>query len=255
MGLEPRSPPHRRFSGPFDAGPHETSGLRRTPEIRFPYALTPMNPDLERRIAQFERMASADPDNEMAHFSLGNAYLQAGRAAEAAGCFEACIRLAQEMSKAYQLAGQAMIDAGWADKAVETLTTGYEVAARKGDRMPQEAMAQLLRSIGREPPTLAADVEAAAAKLRDQGTFICQRTGRAGHQMEKPPFKGPVGAWIHANIAEETWQEWIRQGTKVINELRLDLSRENDAATYDRHMHEYLGIDEATVGGEAAPSR
>ena len=95
-----------------------------------------MTPDLERRIAQFERMASADPDNEMAHFSLGNAYLQAGRAAEAAKSFEACVAIAPEMSKAYQLAGQAMIDAGWADKAVEVLTKGYEVAAAKGDRMP-----------------------------------------------------------------------------------------------------------------------
>jgi Flp pilus assembly protein TadD len=35
-----------------------------------------MNAD---RIAQFEKMASADPTNEMAHFSLGNAYLQTGR--------------------------------------------------------------------------------------------------------------------------------------------------------------------------------
>jgi Fe-S cluster biosynthesis and repair protein YggX len=210
-----------------------------------------MTPDLERRIAQFERMASADPDNEMAHFSLGNAYLQAGRAAEAAKSFEACVAIAPEMSKAYQLAGQAMIDAGWADKSVEVLTKGYEVAAGKGDRMPQEAIAKLLESIGREPPKLAAEVEAAAAKLRESGTFICQRTGRAGHQMSKPPFKGPVGEWIHANIAEETWQDWIRQGTKVINELRLDLSRENDAATYDRHMHEYLGVDEALLAGRS----
>ena len=210
-----------------------------------------MNPDLERRIAQFERMASADHDNEMAHFSIGNAYLQAGRAAEAAKCFESCIAIAPEMSKAYQLAGQSMIDAGWEDKAVEVLMKGYEVAAGKGDRMPQEAIAKLLQSIGREPPKLAAEVEAAAAKLRESGTFICQRTGSAGHQMTKPPFKGPVGAWIHANIAEETWQDWIRQGTKVINELRLDLSRENDAITYDRHMHEYLGVDESLLAGKA----
>lgn len=211
--------------------------------------------DLDRRIAQFERMASADPENEMAHFSLGNALLQAGRATEAAASFEACVRIAPSMSKAYQLGGQAMIDAGWADKAVALLSKGYEVAAGKGDRMPQEAIAKLLRSIGREPPTLAAEVEVAAAKLRESGTFLCQRTGRAGHQMAKPPFKGPIGAWIHANIAEETWQEWIRQGTKVINELRLDLSREPDAVTYDRHMHEYLGIDEAVLKGEVAPTR
>ena len=42
----------------------------------------------EQRIAQFENMTAADPENEMAHFSLGNAYRQAGRAAEAAASFQ-----------------------------------------------------------------------------------------------------------------------------------------------------------------------
>jgi Fe-S cluster biosynthesis and repair protein YggX len=210
--------------------------------------------DLDRRIAQFEKMASADPDNDMAHFSLGNAYLQAGRAAEAAASFEKCLAANPEMSKAYQLCGQAMIEAGWADKAVEVLTRGYEVAASKGDRMPQEAMAGLLASIGREPPKLAAEVEAAAAKLREGGTFICGRTGRPGHQLPRPPFRGRLGQWIFENISDETWEAWIRQGTKVINELRLDLSREADAATYDRHMHEYLGVDEALLKSLAAPA-
>ncbi len=205
--------------------------------------------DLERRIAQFERMASADPNNEMAHFSLGNAYLQADRAAEAAGSFEQCVRIAPEMSKAYPLCGEAMIKAGWADKAVATLEKGYEVAAGKGDRMPQEAIARLLESIGREPPKLAAEVEQKAEELRASGTFVCQRTGRPGHQLDRPPFKGPVGEWIHGHISAETWKDWIGQGTKVINELRLDLSRDQDAETYDRHMREYLGVDEMMASG------
>ena len=81
-----------------------------------------MNPD---RIAQFEKMAAADPSNEMAHFSLGNAYLQAGRFAEAAQSLERCLELAREMSKAWQLCGQAQVGAGWTDKAVETLLNGW----------------------------------------------------------------------------------------------------------------------------------
>src|SRR5262245_28108927 len=104
------------------------------------------------RISQFEKMAREDPTNDMAHFSLGNAYLQAGRAAEAAKSLENCIAINPAMSKAYQLAGQAMINAGWTDKAVAVLNKGFQVAASRGDRMPQQAMAQLLRSIGREPP-------------------------------------------------------------------------------------------------------
>ena len=62
--------------------------------------------------------------------------------------------------------------------------------------------------------------------------------------MSRPPFRGPIGQWIQTNISQETFDEWIRQGTKVINELRLDLSQEKDEEVYDAHMREYLGIDE-----------
>ncbi|MDZ4831103.1 MAG: Fe(2+)-trafficking protein [Phycisphaerae bacterium] len=199
--------------------------------------------DLADRIAQFEKMASADPDNDMAHFSLGNAYLQAGRAAEAAKCFERCVEVNGDMSKAYQLGGKAMIDAGWADRAVAFLEKGFAVAASKGDRMPQTAMAELLRSIGREPPKLAKEVDEAAARLLASGTFMCRRSGRPGTKLDKPPFRGAVGQWIFENIASETWKDWIGQGTKVINELRLDFSRERDQEIYDQHMREFLGID------------
>jgi Fe-S cluster biosynthesis and repair protein YggX len=79
-------------------------------------------------------------------------------------------------------------------------------------------------------------------ELEASGAFICQKTGRPGKQLDAPPFKGPEGEWIHENISEETWNDWIGQGTKVINELRLDLSKDEDSETYDRYMREFLGI-------------
>jgi Fe-S cluster biosynthesis and repair protein YggX len=200
---------------------------------------------LDQRISQFENMAAADPNNDMAHFSLGGAYLQAGRAAEAARSFERCIDLNPDMSKAYQLAGDAMIKAGWADKAVITLNKGYEVAAAKGDLMPKNAIADLLKSLGRTPPQLSDEVKAAAERVQASGAFICRRTGRPGTKLPGPPFRGSVGQWIYENISAETWRDWIGQGTKVINELRLDFSRDQDQETYDQHMREYLGIDHA----------
>ena len=202
----------------------------------------------EERIAQFENMATSDPDNEMAHFSLGNAYLQAGRAAAAAVSFEKCIELNPEMSKAYQLAGESLVKAGWSDRAVEVLNKGYVIAPRRGEQLPRKAMAELLEEIGRPLPVLDEEVKAEAARRATSGTFTCNRTGRDGTQLESPPFKGSVGVWIQANIAAETWQEWIDQGTKVINELRLDLSSDEDAAAYDQHMHEFLGVP-ADVSG------
>ncbi|NNM26703.1 MAG: hypothetical protein HKO59_12095, partial [Phycisphaerales bacterium] len=175
------------------------------------------------------------------------AYLQAGRAAEAARSLLRCLDLNPDMSKAYELAGSALIDAGWTDQAVETLEKGYLVAAGKGDRLPQQAIAKLLEGIGRPLPEVTADVEAKAQALAASGTFVCRRTGRPGTKLESPPFRGPVGGWIQENISAETWREWIGQGTKVINELRLDFSREEDQAVYDQHMHEFLGIDAALL--------
>ncbi len=202
------------------------------------------------RIAQFRKMAEADPTNEMAHFSLGNALAAEGRHAEAAESFARCIEIAPDMSRAYERAGRSMVQAGWADRAVETLQRGYRVAAERGDLQPRDAMAALLRDLGREPPAVAAPASPAGAGGTEggaAGSFICRRTGRPGSRMPSPPFKGPIGAWIQEHIAAETWRTWIGQGTKVINEMRLDFSRERDQQIYDQHMYDYLGIDEEVL--------
>ncbi|MCA9279992.1 MAG: Fe(2+)-trafficking protein [Phycisphaeraceae bacterium] len=197
--------------------------------------------NIDERIAQFENMAREDSTNEMAHFSLGNAYSQAGRFAEATASFEECIRLNENLSKAYQLCGAAYLAQGEDDKAADILTRGYTIAALRGDLMPKKAMEELLHKLGRPIPDVAPPPSATPDS--PTGSFTCQRTGRPGHKMDRPPFRGPVGQWIYENISRETFDAWIRQGTKVINELRLDLSREEDADTYDLHMREYLGID------------
>lgn len=206
------------------------------------------------RIAQFETMVApgADPDNDMAWFSLGQAYSQAGRHADAARAFTRCFEINGDMSKAYQLAGAALIAAGDQTRAVDVLKRGYEAAAKRGDFMPRKAMGEMLQQLGVEPPQVAGarpEVPVAA------GSFIDRKTGRPGTKLDRPPFRGPVGEWIAANISRETWQAWIAQGTKVINELRLDLSREDHSAMYDQHMREYLGIDdelnERLTGGKS----
>jgi Fe-S cluster biosynthesis and repair protein YggX len=198
--------------------------------------------DMQQRIAQFENMVQADPDNDMAHFSLGGAYAAVNRFLEAAESYKRCIARNKDMSKAYQLAGDAFIKAGEMDDAAQILTEGFKVAASKGDRLPQKAMGDLLKQIGKPVPDI--KVPLGGGKAAPPGSFTCGRTGRQGTKMTRPPFKGPVGEWIAQNISKETFDDWIGQGTKVINELRLDLSRDEDEATYDAHMREFLGIDD-----------
>lgn len=200
--------------------------------------------DIHERIRQFETMVrpEADPNNDMAWFSLATAYAQANRHADAAAAFARCFEINRDMSKAYQLAGKAWLDAGEVRKAADVLTKGYAVAAARGDFMPKKAMGDMLVKLGRPLP----DVESKSDETTTPtGTFLCQRTGRPGTQLPRPPFKGPVGQWIRDNISKETFMNgWVPQGTKVINELRLDLSRDEDEKIYDRHMREYLGIDD-----------
>ena len=217
--------------------------------------------DLEKRIAQFQNMAQADPENEMAHFSLGQALVQAGRHGEAAESFVRCTELVPSMSKAYQLAAETMVKAGDRDRAAQFAVRGYTIAAERGDLLPKNALADVLKSLGREVPEVAAKGAGSGKKEGmsllggadsgprpdpasfPPGTFIDHKTGRPGTKMAKPPFKGRLGAWIGEHVSQETFDAWIRQGTKVINELRLDLSREQDSEAYDEHMREFLGID------------
>src|SRR5947207_553591 len=105
--------------------------------------------DLERRIAQFANMAQADPDNEMAHFSLGKALTEAERFEEAAASFVKCTELAPQMSKAFQMAAEGYLKAGKKDMAGQLAARGYTIAAERGDLMPKNAMADLLRGLGR----------------------------------------------------------------------------------------------------------
>lgn len=201
---------------------------------------------LDDKIARFETMVrpEADPNNDMAWYSLGGAYAEAGRFLEAAQAYERSYTLNPAMSKAYQLAGKALIDAQQPEQAAAVLTKGYTMAAERGDRMPMLAMADLLKGLNKPVPEVAK--RAAADAPAHAGSFMCKRTGRPGTQMPRPPFRGPVGEWIRENVTKETFDAWIAQGTKVINELRLDLSRDEDEKTYDRHMREYLGLDDET---------
>jgi Fe-S cluster biosynthesis and repair protein YggX len=202
--------------------------------------------DIAQRIAQFEAMVrpEADPNNDMAWFSLGQAYSSSARHADAAAAFLRCVELNPAMSKAWQLAGQSLVSAGETARAGEVLTKGVLSAAERGDRLPQKAMSDLLTKLGMPVPEMKSAATSSAAAI---GTFMCTRTGRPGMQLARAPMRGPIGAWIQANISKETWDSWIAQGTKVINELRLDLSKDQDAETYDRYMREFLGIDDALL--------
>lgn len=205
-----------------------------------------MNDDT--RIEKFKRMTEADPDNELGHFSLGKMYLEAGRFEEAITCLCRTLGLNAKMSKAYQLLGEAYEKSGQRHKAVEVLTRGVTIADDQGDRMPRDAMVDLLRAWGAAIPPLKERAQAevkARVETASAGGFRCVRCGGQGGQLQKPPFKGPSGERVLAHTCSTCWQEWIRMGTKVINELGLALSTPAGQETYDQYMIEFLELEDA----------
>lgn len=195
------------------------------------------------RIEQFRKMASDDPDNELGHFSLGKAYMEAGRHAEAIPCFERAIDLNPRNSRTYHLLAMAQREAGDISEALSTLRIGFEVARSRGDVKPRQDMAALMRELGESPPEMDESTVAPASPRAGEGQVVCRRCGQSRPPLQERPFKGPLGEQVLSSVCAACWQEWVRMGTKVINELRLDFARPEHAAVYDQHMKEFLELD------------
>lgn len=199
------------------------------------------------RIQQFKRMAEADPDNELGHFSLGKIYVETGRYDEAVTPLSRALELNPQMSKAYQLLGEAYDKAGQRDKAIEVMTRGVSTADEQGDRRPRDAMAKVLREWSAAVPefkeSAQPESEEAPGSASTSG-LQCSRCGRPGGRLEKPPFKGELGEKILNNVCLACWREWIGMGTKVINELGLVLSSTAGQQAYDQSMIEFLQLED-----------
>lgn len=197
------------------------------------------------RISRFRQMVEADPENELGHFSLGKAYLEAGRFQDAVTPLSRAVELNPRMSKAYQLLGDALHKTSRQEEAIDVLTRGVTVADQQGDRMPRDAMAEMLGEWGAPIPAFKEAVRSGPAEATAGAAtpgFQCSRCGRPGGHLNKQPFKGPLGEKILDNVCTTCWQEWIAMGTKVINELGLVLSTPDGQQTYDQYMIEYLQL-------------
>jgi Fe-S cluster biosynthesis and repair protein YggX len=192
------------------------------------------------RINRFKALTEADPTNELGFFSLGRAFIDAGQPAEAIPALQRVIALNSGFSKAYSLLGMAQKATGDTEGAIRTLTQGYRIANDRGDLMPRNDMAQLLKELGAEIPQekveILSEEDAAAGRIK------CSRCGRIAPKMPEPPFGGDLGAQIQNSVCKPCFNEWIGQGTKVINELRLNLTEKSAQDVYDQHMKEFLNI-------------
>ena len=198
--------------------------------------------EINARIEQFRKMAEADPENELGHFSLGRAYFDAEMFPEAAASFEKVIQLNPKLSKVYQLLGTSLLKLNRRDEAIERLTAGVKMADERGDLMPKGDMIKLLTDLGAPVPEL--KNAATADRAPTEGEVLCNRCGKIKPRMAHPPFSSAQGKMLQEKICADCWKEWNGMGTKVINELRLPLSDPRAQKEFDRHMFEFLNLKE-----------
>src|SRR5688572_28354383 len=149
-------------------------------------------------IARYRNMDAGDPDDDLAHFRLGQALMEDAQYGEAAKEFERTLELSPAFSRVFQFLGECLIKDGKTEKAAEVLTKGWQTADERGDRIPKEAMEKLLVSLGAPVP------KPAAPKVEDDGPgtgFKCQRPGctegKRARQLPAPPLPDEIGLRIH----------------------------------------------------------
>jgi Fe-S cluster biosynthesis and repair protein YggX len=195
-------------------------------------------------IAQFRKMTSDDPENELGHYRLGMYLSDAGQHDEAVASYRRTLELSPQFSKVYQLLAASLLQLGRNDEAIATLKKGYVIADERGDNKPREEMGKMLVSLHETVPATARPSTGPAVG----DGFRCQRAGcMAGARARKlaaPPMPDEIGKRIQDGICADCWNEWLRNySVKVINEMRLDLSTERGQEVYDQVMKEFLGFE------------
>ena len=195
----------------------------------------------EERLQLFRSMAESDPENELAHFSIGKLSAEAGSWPEAELALRRCLEINENHSVALSILGESLLAQDKRDEAVELLGKGIVVAHERGEFMPRDKMRELLKSIGVTPPDLTSSADDDAAPV-DPDAWVCRRCFKANPPLEEAPFSNDLGQKVLDGICKSCWSEWIAMSIKVINEFRLNMATPESNQIYDDQLREFLGL-------------
>ena len=99
------------------------------------------------RIEPLKKVLAVDPNDEVAWFGLGKAYMEDGSWQEAAGALEHCIAVKPNYSAAYYALAQSLQRLNRIDECRRVCEQGIEVSAKNGDAMVTKNLEQLKTSL------------------------------------------------------------------------------------------------------------
>lgn len=73
-----------------------------------------------------------------------------------------------------------------------------------------------------------------------EGMVNCVKIGRQLPALRKPPFKGPLGERIFANVSEQGWKLWEDQAKILMNHHGLSMADPEARAFLNEQMEEFF---------------
>ena len=71
-------------------------------------------------------------------------------------------------------------------------------------------------------------------------TVTCVRCGETRAVFERPPFPGPIGARVLAELCQECWGLWLKQQTMLINHYGLNVMDPQARSFLTKNMQAFL---------------
>jgi tetratricopeptide (TPR) repeat protein len=100
------------------------------------------------RIDPLKKVLAIDPNDEVAWFGLGKAYLEDANYEEAIAALESCIRVKPTYSAAYYALAQALQKTGRIDQCRDACDRGIDVSRKNGDAMVTKNLELLKSTLG-----------------------------------------------------------------------------------------------------------
>ena len=106
--------------------------------------------EAQERIGMFEEVLEIDPDDPVATFGLGKAYVQLHQYEKAIPHLRHATEVQKDYSVAYLDLGKCYEFLGQTDEAIQQYKDGIAIASRKGDLMPMREMERRSKSLQEE---------------------------------------------------------------------------------------------------------
>lgn len=77
---------------------------------------------------------------------------------------------------------------------------------------------------------------------------FCKKYQQELEGLDQPPYPGPKGQEIFAQVSKKAWQEWLERQTMLINEKKLNLMDKGTRGYLQEQMERFFSnqaVDQA----------